>query len=181
MSSQSITIRRYRDDDVEALYEAARESVAEISPWMAWLDYDYTRDMAEKWVGSRDDAWRDGISYDYVVQDDTGRLLGTVGLNAIDLLSKRANLGYWIRTSAAGQGAATAAGRQLIDLAFSESCPIPAHLHRLEILVAVGNTKSHRVAQKLGGVREAVLRDRLWPSGEPQDAVIYSVLRTDPR
>ena len=181
MSTPSISIRRYRNNDVDALYEAARESIAEVSPWMTWLDESYTREMTAEWVTSRAKSWADSVSYDFVIEDESQRLLGTIGLNAIDLPTKRANFGYWVRTSAAGRGVATAAGRQLIDLTFGNDCPFPAQLHRLEILVAVDNQKSHRVAQKLGGVREGLLRDRLWPDGGPQDVVIYSVLKTDKR
>lgn len=176
MSIPSINIRRYRLDDVDALYEAAQESIAEISPWMSWLNDDYTREMAQQWVDARDAAWENDQSYDFVVVDAAGTFLGTVGLNAIDLPAKKANFGYWIRTSAAGRGIATQAGRLLCEFAFRETV-----LHRLEIVVAVENQRSHRVAQKLGAVREGILRERLWPAGLPQDAVIYSVLKTDSR
>ena len=176
-----VSIRRYRPDDIDALYEAAHESVSEIAPWMSWLDDDYTYEMAEQWVLSRGKAWERGECYDFAIEDENQRYLGAVGLNAIDAPTRRANFGYWVRTSAAGHGVATAAGTQLIALVFDESTPIPTQLHRLEIVVAQGNAGSHRVAQKLGGIREGLARARLWPCGEPQDAVIYSVLRSDQR
>ena len=181
MKPDSITIRPYLPSDAAAVYEAARESFAEVSPWMAWLNDDYTPEMAEAWTHTREDDWNKGIAHSFLIEDAAGQFLGAVGLNGIDLPSRRANFGYWVRTSAAGQGVATRASRLLIDMTFSESPPFPARLHRLEILVAVGNVRSHRVAQKLGAVREAVLRDRLWPDGQPQDAVMYSLLKSDPR
>ena len=181
MTEPQITIRRFAGDEGDALYEAARESFAEISPWMSWLDDSYTREMARDWVQSRGSAWSNNESYDFAITDEDNRFLGVVGLNALDFISKRANLGYWVRTSSAGRGIVTLASRQLIDLAFSDEPPFEARLHRLEILVAVPNAKSHRVAQKLNAVREGVLRARLWPDGRPQDAVMYSVLKTDAR
>ena len=177
----STSIRRIEADDVDALFEAAAESVSEISPWMSWLNDEYTRAMADEWVTSREDAWSRRECFDFAIADENQRFLGVVGLNGIDLPSRRANFGYWVRTSAAGQGIATAAGRLLIDCVFAHDTPLPITLHRLEVVVAVGNQRSHRVARKLGAVREGVARARLWPNGSPQDAVIYSILASDAR
>jgi len=44
-------------------------------------------------------------------------------------------------------------------------------------VIAVGNSRSQRVAEKIGATREGVLRSRLvLPSG-PSDAVMYSLVR----
>lgn len=56
--------------------------------------------------------------------------------------AKCANLGYWVRTSATGSGVAPIAVRQAATRAFSTT-----ELHRLEIVVAVKNVRSIRVAE----------------------------------
>jgi RimJ/RimL family protein N-acetyltransferase len=66
-----------------------------------------------------------------------------------------ANLGYWVRSSLAGRGIAPAAVLQLVSWAFQHTA-----LHRLEIVVAVGNRRSQHVAEKVGAHRDAVLRKR---------------------
>jgi RimJ/RimL family protein N-acetyltransferase len=87
-------------------------------------------------------------------------------------MNRFANLGYWVRSSAAGRGVAPAAVRQVAAYAFRET-----DLNRLEIVIAVGNSRSQRVAEKVGATREGVLRSRLvLPSG-PSDAVMYSLVR----
>jgi len=51
----------------------------------------------------------------------------------------------------------------------------------VSIGVPVANAASHRVAAKLGAVREGVLRQELvLPSG-PSDVVLYSILRGELR
>ena len=50
-------------------------------------------------------------------------------------------------------------------------------LARFEIVAAVGNVRSQRVAEKAGAVREGVLRSRLWLFEVPHDAVIYSIVQ----
>jgi ribosomal-protein-serine acetyltransferase len=93
-------------------------------------------------------------------------------VNHIDKANRMANLGYWVRTSATGCGVAPSAARLLADWAFRET-----DLVRLEIVCAVGNVRSQRVAERVGAVREGVLRQRLAIPGGHSDAVMYSLVR----
>ena len=98
--------------------------------------------------------------------------MGGCGINHINKAERFANLGYWVCSSAGGCGVAPAAVRLVADFAFRET-----DLNRLEIVVAVGNVRSQRVAEKVVAVREGVLRCRLiLPSG-PSNAVMYSLVR----
>jgi len=54
---------------------------------------------------------------------------------------------------------------------------VNTNLIRLEILIAVGNIASQRVAEKAGAVREGTLRKRLLLHDEPHDAVMFSLIR----
>jgi len=63
---------------------------------------------------------------------------------------------------------------QLAEFAFRET-----NLVRLEIVIAVGNVRSERVAEKVGAHREGVLRSRLILYSKVYDAVMYSLVRGD--
>jgi len=52
-------------------------------------------------------------------------------------------------------------------------------LQRIEIIAAVDNLASQRVAEKAGAVREGLARKRLLVRGEPQDAFVFSLLPED--
>jgi RimJ/RimL family protein N-acetyltransferase len=52
-------------------------------------------------------------------------------------------------------------------------------LHRIEIVVAVGNRASQRVAEKVDATYEVVLRHRLRLGETPVDAHMYSLLPDD--
>ena len=41
LSDGNILVRSLRMDDAQKLYEAARESIAEISPWLPWCHENY--------------------------------------------------------------------------------------------------------------------------------------------
>ena len=166
------TVRLYQQEDVEAIHAAALESVAEVYPWMAWCHARYTLDEARQWVMLQIELARQRKAFEFVIVGEGGCLLGGCGINQINPMNRFANLGYWVRSSATGSGVAPAAVREVAAYAFRET-----DLIRLEIVIAVGNTRSERVAEKVGAVREGVLRSRvLLPSG-PSDAVMYSLVR----
>lgn len=170
-----ITIRRYRPNDVQDLYEAARESINEIYPWMEWCHPRFSRNDSTAWVMSRDQDWMAGGEYSFVITDAlTQRFLGGCGINGLNYAHRFANLGYWMRTSAAGQGAATAATRLLARFGFEE-----LKLNRIEIVVAIGNRASERVAEKAGALREGILRRRLMIGSKAHDATMFSLLPED--
>jgi RimJ/RimL family protein N-acetyltransferase len=52
-------------------------------------------------------------------------------------------------------------------------------LQRIEILAAVGNKASQRVAEKAGAKKEGLLRKRLSIRGQAHDAVMYSLIASD--
>jgi RimJ/RimL family protein N-acetyltransferase len=50
-------------------------------------------------------------------------------------------------------------------------------MHRVEIVVAVGNHASERVARKSGALHECVARNRLWIRDQPVAASVFSLVR----
>jgi RimJ/RimL family protein N-acetyltransferase len=170
-----ILIRPYDLADAPALYEAARESVADVNFWLPWCHGAYQVADAESWIASQLAAREQNVSYSFVIADEGGRFLGGCGINQLVLAHRFANLGYWVRTSAAGQGVAPQAVRLLADWAFANT-----PLERLEIVVAVGNVRSQRVAEKAGAHREGILRSRLIAHGQSPDAVMFSLVKGRP-
>ena len=175
LSDGTVSIRPYREDDVQPLFDAVRESVAEAYPWLPWCRPEYTLEDSRTWVSSRAEAWEKGEEYAFVITDDQGHFLGGPGLNQIRQQDGFEDLGYWVRTSCTGQGVATRAVRLLARFGFEE-----LGLGRIEIVAAVGNKASQRVAEKAGAHREGILRRRLCLHDEYHDAVMYSFIPDDP-
>ena len=169
------TIRPYEATDAEALWQAARESVAEVFPWLEWCHAEYSMAEAVDWASSRARLAAEGREFAFVIAGEDGRFLGGCGINQINPLQRFGNLGYWVRTSAMGRGVATEAARQTAEFAFRNT-----DLVRLEIVCAVENRRSQRVAERVGALREGVLRNRLQVHGKAVDAVMYSLIRTPP-
>lgn len=168
-----VLIRPYETDDARNLFEAALESTEQIFPWLEWCHPGYAFEESKEWIRRCAATWNNESEYNFAIVDAGGRFLGGCGLNQLRPEHGFANLGYWVRTSAANRSVATVAVQKLKEFAFRET-----HLIRLEIVVALGNLPSHRVAQKVGAIREGILHDRLLLHGKPHDAVIYALLRS---
>jgi RimJ/RimL family protein N-acetyltransferase len=168
-----IRIRPYRLDDAQAIWSAARESLPELQLWMPWCHANYSIEESRSWLAVQVPAFHNRTTFEFAITSDDGTYLGGCGLNQIDALNQRANLGYWVRSSAAGRGVATAATQLTRDWGFANT-----DLVRIEVLIAVGNVASRRVAEKSGAVYEGTLRRRLLVHGTRHDAAMYAFIRT---
>jgi RimJ/RimL family protein N-acetyltransferase len=167
-----ISIRPYRIEDAPAACSAAITSVAEIQPFGPWCHSGLTLADVRAWVEKQIQAFEALQAFEFAILEDDAEYLGGCGLNQIDQANRRANLGYWVRTSATRRGVATEAIRQLSRWAFEST-----DLIRLEVVVSTRNMASLRVAEKAGAVREATLRSRLLLHGVAHDAVLFSFVR----
>ncbi|BBE23729.1 N-acetyltransferase [Arthrobacter sp. MN05-02] len=112
-----------------------------------------------------------------VIERDTGRYLGEVVLNDLD--EDNSSMGYRIGLSGEGvlgRGFGTEAGRAVIAHAFDS-----LGLHRIGLEVYAFNPRAMRSYEKIGFVAEGRMRDALRWNGEWFDAIIMSILSTDPR
>ena len=155
-----------------ALLSAALESVASVSRWLPWCRSDLALADVEQWILATQADRSAGRAYEFAVIGPSGRYLGGGGVNAVNAEHRMANVGYWIRAGATGAGFATQAVRALVRWAYEHT-----RLNRLEIVAAVDNEASCRVAEKAGAVFEAVARDRLCLHGQFHDARVYVVTR----
>jgi RimJ/RimL family protein N-acetyltransferase len=171
---EAVRIRPYQASDAPLLLDAAIESREHLSPWLPWCHAEYNRSDSETWIRHCAEMQITRSEYHFVITDPDGRFLGGCGLNQIRADHGIANLGYWVRASATGRGVATEAVRLLAEFAFRET-----DLRRLEIVAAVTNLASRRVAEKAGALWEGVQRDRLMLQGRSHDAVVYALVRSN--
>ncbi len=167
-----ITLRPYQSTDSVSVFSAARESFQELSPFMPWCHPDYSVDDSTKWIEMSSRNWDEGIAYEFAITDSRdGSYLGGCGLNHINMADRVANLGYWVRTSHARQGVATKAALLLSQFGFRE-----LKLNRIEILIAIDNQASRRVAEKVGATKEGILKNRLLLQDKVHDAMMFSLI-----
>ena len=167
-----LVLRPFADTDAAAFAAAVVESVPSVSPWMAWCASDYTAADALEWFAMCRASEAAGTAFEFgIFCEPTGDFLGGAGLNDIRPLHRFCNLGYWVRQSRQGQGVATRSVQALAARAFGA-----LGLHRVEIVVAVGNAASLAVAAKSGALDERIARNRLCIDGRAVDAHVFSLV-----
>lgn len=97
--------------------------------------------------------------------------LGNVSIWPVSRLGRSGEIGYWVRTAATSRGIATEVTERLMQVGFET-----LGFHKIILRIAVGNEPSMQVAEKLGFVREGVLREEVRIQGRWVDHILFSVL-----
>jgi len=170
-----VALRPLHAEDAFCLYEAVRESLDDLRPWMSWAHDHYQEREAQEWIELAQRRWADGTYFGFAVTQARSRLfLGVCSLSHIHPVYRFCNLGYWIRSSQRGQGFAGRAARLAARYAFEQ-----LGLVRAEIVIALGNRASQRVAEKIGAHCEGVLLNRMLVHCQVCDALMYSLVPSD--
>lgn len=166
LTTDRLVLRPFSVGDVPYVVEAARDP--QMLRWMLWAAEE-SAERAREFCTRL--AHEDPVhKINFAVEVD-GRCSGSVGLQRAEWMFGRVEIGYWLAPWARGRGLATEAVRRVTDYAFQTG------LYRVELLAAVGNEPSQRVAERAGFVREAVLRRAgLLPGGSRTDMVMFARL-----
>ena len=171
LQSATIALRPYCDEDAPLLFAAAVESLESVGRWMPWCHAEYAKSDSIAWIERGRSCWQNGNEYNFALFDRAGEYLGGAGLNHFNRDHNFANLGYWIRQSRQRAGFAVAAVHCLAKFGFET-----LRLTRIEIVAAVDNIASRRVAEKAGARFECVARNRLVIHGQSVAAAVYSLI-----
>jgi ribosomal-protein-serine acetyltransferase len=169
LRAAAFLLRPYRDDDAPAMSAGVRESVQTVGRWMSWAKPDFSDYDALCWFAACHAARASGDGHEFGIFTLDGLFVGGCGLNQFNAVNKFCNLGYWVRSSKQGMGAATAATLALRDLALENLGQA-----RVEIVVADGNEPSLAVARRAGAAYEGLARRRLQLHGQAVDAHIFA-------
>ena len=174
-----VVVRPYRLEDADALFAAVAESRQHIWPWMPWGDQHQTVDDSRDFILRTQAKWllREDMTVGFF-EASSERYLGGSGLHPRGWDVPAFEIGYWIRASAEGHGYVAETVRLLTDFAFES-----LGAQRVMIRCDARNTRSAAVAERLGFVREAHLRNevRTHTDSALRDTLIFSLIPSDPR
>ena len=137
-----VTLRRWRLDDLEALFDAVTGSQDHLRPWAPWAA-GYSRAAAEEYLARCVKHWAEGTEYNYAITT-AGALAGNIGLMA-RIGPGGLEIGYWVHRAYTRRGLATAATAALVEQAFR----LPG-VDRVEIVTDELNVASAAIPRKLG-------------------------------
>jgi RimJ/RimL family protein N-acetyltransferase len=170
--TQRLMLRPFRRRDVGEFHEAVSVSIAELQPWLPWID-GYDRGFAQRFIRESVGSWTERRAYDFTVRpiDNLDRHLGNVSVWPTSLQNSVGEVGYWIRSDETGNGYATEAAAVAVDIGFAE-----LGLHKVTLRIAVGNDASETIAKRLGFTFEGILRDEVKVGGAWLDHTSWSML-----
>ena len=167
-------IRLLEPCDAEVLFAIADRDRAYLDEWLPWVPATHSADdvrrfiedvVAVQWTNDR------GPQCGIWVE---GALAGSIGCHAIDWTNRACSLGYWIESRRQGQGIVTRSVAALLEYLFDIK-----RLHRVVIQCGVGNQRSCAIPERLGFIKEGVLRDAQLIGGRWVDLAVWSMLEEE--
>ena len=171
--SGNIVLRTYDEGDAAALFSIVNAERSHLSHWLDWVSHTTKQEHSLQFIkqsvhqANMQEALALGIFRD-------GEIIGGVGMHAWDHAVKRAQLGYWIKKDAEGQGIVKDSIKEFIAFLFEK-----AGLNKVEIHFSPANKRSAKVAERLGFRIEGVLRQSTLRNGLPDDVVVTGLLKSE--
>lgn len=132
-------------------------------------------EQAEKMIESFANGFAEKRSMRWgIVVKETNELIGTAGLNNLQLWSKRTEVGFEIHPSHWRGGYTSEALGAILRYSFEE-----LGLYRIGAVTFPANIASAGLLRKMGFQQEGVLRGYLYQKGESHDACIFSIVKPD--
>lgn len=154
-----------------ALLEANR---AHLDRWLRWSPTLTSLEDVTRFIALFAAQEADGNGF-HLGLFEGGALVGGVVCWSIHPSRRASEVGYWLGAPQLGKGLATRATAAVVDHLFA-ACEV----HRIEMLVALGNTRSRAIPERLGFRLEGVRRGSLRIRGAFLDHVVYARVASDP-
>ncbi|EMA6344919.1 GNAT family protein [Bacillus cytotoxicus] len=166
-----VKLRLIDRNDVETLFAIVKEN-KEI--WTYLIAKMENHEDMERYVEKAIEGYKKGTELPFVVIDqEKNKVVGSTRLYNIEKENKTVELGKtWYHPSVQRTSVNTECKFLLLQYAFEE-----LKMLRVQIKTDSRNTKAQRAIERLGAVKEGILRnERQLPNGYVRDAVVYSII-----
>ena len=179
IESPRLVLRAPRSGDGAVLHPALVESITELRQFLwflPWVAEEQTPDSAEIRCRTCEANFTARTDLPFLAFDkSSGSLVGSVGLHRTDWQVPKTEVGYWIRSSAIGNGYATEGVQALVGWALGG-----LGAHRVELVTDEQNLPSRKVAERCGFELEGIHRHvQRAPDGSLRSSCIYARLAVD--
>ncbi|MEO1055740.1 MAG: GNAT family protein [Actinomycetota bacterium] len=173
ITGERVLLRPVTGDDVDDAWADMHDDEANR---LTGTHDEFTYEQIASWYSTRSDE-PDRLDL-AIVELATGRWCGEVVINEWDADNRSCSFRIAVSAHARDRGIGTAATKLLVDYVFDE-IDEPAPINRIGLEVFAFNPRAIHVYERLGFVREGVLRDALYWDGAFHDAIVMSALRRD--
>lgn len=169
--TERLILRKPRMDDAPAIFTSYAQDT-EVTRYMTWRPHknvEETYSIVELMLK----LWDEGKAYSYVVT--LKNLDEAIGMIAMHPEGFKVSIGYVLARSHWGKGYMTEAAQAIINWLLEQP-----EIYRVYATCDVENPASARVMEKVGMIREGLLRKHIIHpniSDEPRDSYIYAIVK----
>jgi len=171
LHTSNLLLRRFTNDDLDHVFTGLSDPAV-----IKYYGVSYsTREEAQKQLHFFADIESGQTGKWWAICDAASHIFyGACGLNHINPLHKKGEIGYWLLPAFWGRGIIREALPAVCQYGFTHF-----HLHRIEAIVESENIPSVTLLQKSGFTHEGTFRECEFKNGKFISLHIYSLLRTD--
>jgi RimJ/RimL family protein N-acetyltransferase len=167
-----VVLRAFRGEDAGLVQSVAGDALI---PLITTVPSSGDADDARAYIERQHERLASGTGYSFAIADAvTGEAVGQAGLWLRNIDAGRASTGYWVAAQFRQRHYATTA----LDAISRWGLSLDG-IHRLELYVEPWNEGSWRAAERVGYVREGLLRSWQQVGNEYRDMYMYSLLPED--
>ena len=167
----TLSLRYAREEDAPVLFELGRDP--DVTRFFSWGPY-REEAQARRYIEDVAAQRQRGERLEFVIANSDDRPIGVTGFSEFSLRDRRAIVGTWFGKPYWGTGANAESKALVLAVGFRS-----VGLQRATALTSPDNERSLRALEKIGFVREGVLRAWQLHRGEPRDCTILRLLCAD--
>lgn len=169
---KELTLKIPSVEDTEELFRLVDKNRKHLREFLGWLDYSTQEYETRKFIEEGLPLWLNLKSLHLHIMK-RNKIIGAVGLHNIDFMNHSTALGYWLDEEHQGQGIMKKSADALINYVFND-----LRFHRIELLCAVHNKSSEKLALALGFQKEGTLKEAIFNYGSYFDANLYALIKS---
>jgi ribosomal-protein-alanine N-acetyltransferase len=170
IETERLILRKPRMEDAPAVFSGWVQDPA-VTHFLTWRPHENIGQTESMLAGTITD-WEGDTRFHFMIALKNGGLIGRIGLR---IEGHRVELGYVMNKAYHGKGYMTEVVRAIIHWAFQQPS-----IYRVYATTGVDNIASQRVMEKVGMLREGLLRKYIIHpniSDEPRDSYIYAIVK----
>lgn len=165
-----VTLKLLDNIHADKLFELVDSCRPYLKEWLPWVDGTKSAEdmksfieMTKKQFASNN-GFQAGIWY-------KESIAGVIGFHGMNWSNRSTSIGYWLSQNYQGKGIITKSCKAFVDYAFGG-----LNLNRVEIRCAEKNLRSRAIPERLGFVKEGMIREAEWLYDHFVDHVVYGAL-----
>jgi len=175
LTTKRLILRDITRKDTKDIAENANNK--EVGYYTEAIPYPYSLKDAKWFVNKclKEQKEKQRKNYDFGIALNTNnRIIGVISLDSVDLLNKKATMGYWLGKKYRKQGIVSEAEKVVLNFGFNK-----LKLNKIKGEAVITNKASNSLFKKFGFRKIGIEKKELIKKNEKLDAYMYELLKEE--